>query len=642
MASRNPVTMPFALLLAVLCCVTIAAGSALAGPEGGTVVSGDIDMKESQQRIDITQRSDKAIIDWHSFSIDADELVRFWQPSLTSMVLNRVKGGEYSAILGQLIANGRVFLINPNGILFGKNARVDVGGLVATTIDISDEDFLEGRLGFNQSRSPGGTVVNRGQITAAESGLVALVAPGVENSGIIQARLGRVALASGNSFTLDLHGDNLIQFAVDDSVAESLIAPDGTRLKALVGNSGSIVADGGTVILTAASAARDVVDNVINVDGIVEARSAVKRNGQIVLQGRGEGVVRVSGTLDASGRGAGDTGGRIKVLGDKVGIVGDARIDVSGDGGGGEVLVGGNFQGKGPERNADYTTIGGEVEIRADAITGGEGGRVIVWSDRVTRFFGTISARGGTGYGNGGFAEVSGKTHLLFAPTAIDMGAPNGLTGRLLLDPQDITISDSDGTNDDKISSTDTSINFGDDSGTDYKIKPAAFEAINADVTLQASRDITVSSPIDRSGAADSTLNLQAGRHLTINANITGTNGKHSFIFEADSPRSSSNNGTGKLTIGSNVTITSNNGSITLIGAAFDVSSTASINAGSGAINVAPSRSVAMAINTTADNLSNAEIGRFSTSGTITIGTATTAQPGPTRSAVRFRRPPSP
>ena len=443
--SGSPVPTQLTLLMAVLCAAAISAGFALAGPQGGKVVSGEVVTKESPQRLDITQSSHKAIIDWHSFSIDPDELVRFWQPSSSSMVLNRIRGGEYSAILGQLTANGRVLLINPNGILFGKNAQVDVGGLVATTIDIDDRDFLEGRLRFGQSRNLGGTVVNRGQVTAAEGGLVALVAPGVENSGLIHARLGRVALASGNSFTLDLHGDNLVQLAIDDSVAERLFAPDGTRLKALVGNSGSIVADGGTVILTAASAAKDVVDNVINVDGIVEARSAVKRNGQIVLQGMGDGIVRVSGTLNASGRGDGETGGKVKVLGEKVGVVGNARIDASGDVGGGEVLLGGNFQGAGPERSADYTTIGRGAAIHADAITGGDGGRVIVWSDRVTRFFGTISARGGTGSGNGGFAEVSGKTHLQFGPTAIDLGATYGLTGRLLLDPRDITISDGDG-----------------------------------------------------------------------------------------------------------------------------------------------------------------------------------------------------
>ena len=247
---------PLARLTALLFAVLLAAGPAFANPQGGKVVSGNVGIKESPQRLDINQMSDKAIIDWLSFSIDADELVRFRQPSSSSIALNRVRGGEYSAILGQLIADGRILLINPNGILFGKESRIDVSGLVATTIDIGDKDFLEGRLNFDQSRNAAGTVVNRGAITAAEGGLVALVAPGVENSGLIHARLGRVALASGNSFTLDLHGDNLVQLAIDDSVAERLFAPDGKRLKALVGNSGKIAADGGSVVLTAVSAAR--------------------------------------------------------------------------------------------------------------------------------------------------------------------------------------------------------------------------------------------------------------------------------------------------------------------------------------------------------------------------------------------------
>ena len=292
-------------------------------------------------------------------------------------------------------------------------------------------------------------------------------------------------------------------------------------------------------------------------------------------------------------------------------------------------LIGGNFQGKGPERNAEYTVIGSKAAIEADALTAGDGGKVIVWSDRVTRFFGNLSARGGSVSGDGGFAEVSGKQHLQFVPDAIDLRAPNGLRGKLLLDPQDITISDSDGTHDSKISDTDTAINFGDDSTTDYKIKPSAFEAINADITLQASQDITVSDPIDRNGSADSTLTLQAGRHLTISANITGTNGAHSFIFEADSPRSgTANDGTGKLAVGSNVTITSNNGDITLIGAAFDIDSTASVSAGTGNIYVAPSQATAMTISSAADNLSNAEIGRLSSTGTIQIGSATTGPTG--------------
>ena len=626
-----------ALPLALLFCALTASGPARAGPEGGQVISGTVDIvRTSPERLDIVQDSDKAIIDWRSFSIDAGEHAHFEQPSSSSITLNRVTGGAHSSIFGRLTANGRIMLINPNGILFGGSASVDVGGLVATTIDIRDEDFMAGRFNFDTGGSAGGTVVNRGTITAAEGGLVALVAPGVENSGVIRARLGRVTLASGNSFTLDLHGDGLIRIGIDDRVAERLVAADGAELKALVGNSGTIGADGGVVVLLAAGAAKDVVDYAINMEGIVEARSAEERNGGIVLRGTGEGVIRVTGTLDASGRGRGETGGSVKVLGEKVGVVGEARLDASGEAGGGEILVGGNFQGRGPERNADYTAIGEGVVIRADAISGGDGGRVIVWSDRVTRFFGTITARGGSDSGDGGFAEVSGKRHLQFAPTAVDLSAPHGSIGELLLDPRDILISDSDGSDTDttpgtdngKISATDTVINFGDDAGTDYEIQPSAFEAINADVTLQAERDITVSSPIDRSGAADSTLTLQAGRHLTINAAITGTNGAHSFIFEADSPRSGSNDGIGKLTIGASGAITSNNGDITLIGAAFDINASSSINAGTGDIYVAPSQATAMTISATADNLSNAEIGRFTTSGTIHIGTATTGPTG--------------
>ena len=271
---------------------------------------------------------------------------------------------------------------------------------------------------------------------------------------------------------------------------------------------------------------------------------------------------------------------------------------------------------------------------------------MIVWSDKVTRFFGRISARGGAASGDGGFAEVSGKQRLQFAPVAIDLSAPNGALGELLLDPQDIVISDNDegdadttpGTDNSKISSTDSVINFGDDSGTDYEIQPSAFETIDADITLQATRDITVKSAIDLTGQTQArTLTLQAGRHLVINANITGnsTHG-HNFIFEADSPRSTSGgaDGTGTLTIGDGVTITSNNGDITLIGADFEISTTsgseASLDAGTGDIHIAPSQTTAaLTIGSGAtDVLSNAELGRLTASGTIVLGTATTGPTG--------------
>ena len=634
-SEQNPVRI-FRHVAPVLLLGAILAGTdAQAEPTGGKVVYGDADIVHSSpKQSDIIQRTDKAIIDWNTFSIAADELVRFQQPTSQSIALNRVKSQDASYILGQLTANGRVMLINPNGILFGKDARVDVGGLVATTIDIDNKDFIAGRFNFNNSTNSSGTIINRGGITAAQSGIVALVAPGVENSGVISARLGRVTLASGNMFTLDFYGDSLIKIGVDDRVAENLFAPDGTQLKSLVSNSGSILADGGMVVLMAASAAKDTVDYAINMDGLVQARSVTKRNGQIVLEGLGEGIVRVAGDLDASGRGSGESGGSVKVLGSKVGLVGQAKVDVSGDQGGGEALIGGNFQGKGPERNAVLTVIGGKTSILADTLTVGAGGRVIVWSDKETRFFGSVSARGGKNSGDGGFAEISGRKYLQFVPTSIDLGASNGLNGKLLLDPRDVTIADSAPTSN-LISNTAPHLSFSTGTATtDYSIQPSAFEAINADITIQATRDIMVNSAIDRSGAANSTLALQAGRNLIISANITGTNGKHSFIFEADSPQSGTGNhdGTGKLQI-KNVQITSNGGNITLIGATFQINTTSStsINAGAGNIYVAPSRTTAvMTVGAHTNSLSPAEIARFSTTGTVYIGTATT---GPTGTA---------
>ena len=189
------------------------------------------------------------------------------------------------------------------------------------------------------------------------------------------------------------------------------------------------------------------------------------------------------------------------------------------------------------------TVVGSKTSILADTLTVGAGGRVIVWSDKETRFFGSVSARGGKNSGDGGFAEISGLQHLQFVPTSIDLGASNGLNGKLLLDPRDVVIEDGSGADNALISSTATHLSFSTGTATtDYAIEPSAFEAINADVTIQATRDIKVNSPIDRSGSSNSTLTLQAGRHLIIKANITGTNGNHSFIFEADSPQSGANN----------------------------------------------------------------------------------------------------
>jgi len=303
------------------------ATGAASNPQDGQVVRGAATITAtSPGRLDILQTSDKVVIDWREFSIGAAEHTHFQQPDPEAVALNRVTGYQRSEIYGKLSANGRLFLINPKGILFGRSAQVDVAGLVATTSNIGNDGFMSDRLHFTAPATTSATVENRGNIDIAEGGLAALVAPGVTNSGIIQARLGKVLLASGNRFTLDLYGDRLIEFAVNDQVL------DGQGLR--IANSGEIYADGGSVLLTA-NTAKGILDQAINMDGYIQAHTASFDNGEIVLSGGAGGQVRVAGSLDASGRAAGQTGGYIKVKGAETIISGRAGVDVSGANGGG-------------------------------------------------------------------------------------------------------------------------------------------------------------------------------------------------------------------------------------------------------------------------------------------------------------------
>ena len=187
------------------------ARTALANPVDPSVRAGSVTFEESGPRLDVRQSTNKAIIDWRGFSIAADEITQFHQPSSSSITLNRVTGADPSNIFGTLRANGQLMLVNPNGVFFGPGSRIDVAGLVATTSNIRDEDFLGGIYDFSiPSPNPNATVVNEGQITIAEAGYAALVAPAVRNSGTINARLGRVTLGAAQPFAIDLYGDNRV------------------------------------------------------------------------------------------------------------------------------------------------------------------------------------------------------------------------------------------------------------------------------------------------------------------------------------------------------------------------------------------------------------------------------------------------
>lgn len=485
--------------------VLVLASSAYALPTGGEIAAGAASIAGGPGGLTITQSSQNAAINWQSFSIGHGEAVTFVQPNASAVALNRVLGSDPSTILGSLNANGRVFLVNPNGVLFGAGSRVNVGGLVASTLGTSDSDFMAGRYSFTGA---GGTVLNQGAIDA-DGGVVALLGGKVSNEGVITARLGAVALAAGDAVTLDFAGDGLLNVAIDRGA-----------VGALAQNGGLIRADGGQVVLSA-RAAGGLLKTVVNNTGAIEARTLENRNGVIRLLGDG-GAVTVSGRLDATGLATGQTGGLILVTGQAVELGGHARLDASGDSGGGAVLVGGDYQGRNPAiANAQSVTMGRDAAIAVDATQTGHGGKAILWSDGLTQALGTISARGGAVSGDGGFVETSGLHVLTGDGTRVDTRAAHGATGLWLLDPVDYTIAGAGG--DETPAQVTTSLALSDRLITathNITVGSVISWSTSQTLTLDAGNDIAINAAINASGP-NSRLVLIAGRDLTIAGVIT-------------------------------------------------------------------------------------------------------------------------
>ncbi|MDK9726386.1 MAG: YDG domain-containing protein [Sterolibacteriaceae bacterium MAG5] len=280
-------------------------------PTGGNVTAGSATISQSGNRMDVRQTSQRAIVEWQSFDVGRDAHVNFDQPNASAVTLNRVLAGEASQIFGKLTANGQLFIVNPSGVVFGAGSRVDVGGLVASSLDIKDDDFLAGRHVF---AGTGGRVINQGTITAADGGYVALLAPEVRNEGVIVAKLGSVAFGAGKKLALDFDGTGLLSLAVEEGA-----------VNALAENRHLVQADGGQVLMSA-KAADELAGGVINNSGTIRARTLENRNGVIKLIGDMErGRVELAGTLDASAPDSGN-GGFVETSAAKVSIAPDAHV----------------------------------------------------------------------------------------------------------------------------------------------------------------------------------------------------------------------------------------------------------------------------------------------------------------------------
>jgi len=430
-------------------CLALALGSSLvhANPSNPTVVNGSASLSRTGNSLTIVN-SPNTIINWGSFSIDKGEATRFVQQSSASGVLNRVTGQDPSQILGQLQSNGRVFLINPNGVLFGQGAQIDVAGLVASSLYLSNEDFLNGRLRFADSGS-NSRVHNAGNITTHGGGQVLLIAPNVENSGVITTPNGEVILAAGHSVEL--------ADSTNPALRVQISAPDGQaiNLGSILAESGRIgmhggllrqdgqlsassaVAEGGRVFLKAnrllqsgsisadsgngnGGAVTVEADRIIQTQGANISTNGSASGGSVVVQAgaSADGRLFSSGTFAATGK----QGGAIDLLGNDIVLL-NAHADASGDNGGGRIRVGGDQHGANQGlANAQHTAVNFSSTFNVDAKTNGNAGDVVVWSDQRTEFYGAVSARGGIAGGNGGFVEVSGKKDYYFGGH-VDAGA---------------------------------------------------------------------------------------------------------------------------------------------------------------------------------------------------------------------------
>jgi filamentous hemagglutinin family protein len=351
-----------------------------AAPTGGALVGGAASIDQSVAgQTTITQSTDRAIINWQSFSTGASEAVRFVQPAASSVTLNRVTGSSASSLDGSLTANGRVFILNPNGIVFGRNARVDVGGLVASSLAMSDSDFMRGRheLAAPAGHAPG-AVVNKGTITTHAGGSVALVAPVVSNQGTISAPGGRVALAAGSRAVVSLDEGQLVTLAVSTEPPKDVKVPEGWIDEA--------------------------VTTAVNNDHLVAASSVRVENGTVTL-GAAEGLAHNGGTVRADGAPA-LAAGTVRVEGTRAALL-SAGAELGADA-------------------AGAGTRGGDVRLL--------GAKVAV-AERGSR----ISARGGEG-GRGGFIEISGES--ITPAGTVDARAAGGKSGQILLDPINLRITE--------------------------------------------------------------------------------------------------------------------------------------------------------------------------------------------------------
>jgi filamentous hemagglutinin family protein len=381
-------------------------------PTGGSVVRGTATITQTATAqaaaMTVNQTSQRAVVNWNTFNIGSAASVNFVQPNAQAVTLNRVNDSNPSQIFGRMTSNGQVVLTNANGIYFAPGSSVDVGAITATTHSITDDNFMSGKYVFERNGATG-KIINEGNITAALAGYVALLAPEVQNSGVVVARAGTVAMAAGETITLNIDGAG--------SLAGITTTP--SAIASLIENKQAVQAPDGQIILSAV-ALNKLQAGVIKNSGNLEANSLVSKGGKIYLEG------------------------------DDITLTSTSKLEAKGATGGGTVLVGGDWQGSGDLRQATKVTMEAGATIDASATDKGDGGKVVLWSDihnadSQTKAHGSIKSEAGPNGGDGGKVETSGH-YLNVDSIQVSTQSQNSATGEWLLDPWDITIAASGAT----------------------------------------------------------------------------------------------------------------------------------------------------------------------------------------------------
>jgi filamentous hemagglutinin family protein len=575
-----------------------------ANPTGEQVVGGAAAFnRPDAATLIVNQNTDRAVINWNSFSIANGELTKFVQPSSSSAVLNRVVTANPSAIYGTLQANGNVYLINPGGVLVGAGGVVNTASFVASTHDINTDEFMKGgQLNFKGNSDA--SVVNEGNITARD-GDVFLIAKEVKNEGQLMAKDGTVGMVSGTEVSLQAVGQGNFKVRlmaaetdptsprtsqgeggaskgtaeiVNEGViqaANAVLEAKGSYLPMAIKNTGVIEATGlvengdGSVSLIGGEG--DILNTGVvaalqrSLDGQKETGGSIMmtaknvtsdlgsvitaagRDGGGTVQLRSGYTTELRGEISVVGASENAKGGKVQLLGERVGLFESAKVDASGGAGGGEVLVGGDYLGKNPNvPNAKAVVLGSEARIIADATSNGNGGRVILWSDEYTGFYGDISAQGGISGGDGGFVETSSKINLQAFGSG-NVGSTLGLAGNWLLDPADVTITaattsgmSNAGPNPGGGGTTPTGNIFYPTNGvTAAQLSAATVSgllgsgnvAVITDNNAAGNGDITLSGGVTIGWSSGNTLRLRADRNLILNGTISGGGGGTLELF---------------------------------------------------------------------------------------------------------------